>query len=315
MPRNSPTRKSESYLAEKKAALADLPPRVPGKPRMVPGPHGGWLTLDGAPGHRATGMIKLRRKFVRDLMVQDFLDLRPRLVDMAKGTVKIVLGISEPEEAAERFYDHFVRFLTPDADRVTAWPDLDTPTRNAFIDAMKKLTGGVLTKKEIAVSVGVADQRYAMELLLRYGLGTQTQLTDEEGNSMLPGVLALPELDIVNLQRVQREQMERANARAEAGETVIEEDELEYITEDITTTTEGEDTDQPPIVTFDTVDPALVAMIKDHRNASYFAKPKPPLEPNGSGVTHPEALTALALGKRQRMREREEQNEQNERKD
>jgi hypothetical protein len=255
------------------------------------------LQLGGHGGRGNRLDAKLRRRLARDTMVKDFLEVEPRLMDMAKGHVKIILGIDDSDEAAELFYEIFTRLSTPEADRVIAWSALPTAVQRCWKDAMRKITKGTLSQKEIAVEVGVADQRYAIELMLRYGLGATTAITDADGESIIPGVLAIPKPDMVDLQGRMLDQMRGLRS----GEEVVDA-EYEYVEEDVTEI-DRQTKDLPPAPFVETVSPALVAVLKSRRvklGDTNGNNHREPLEAGAASATNPPiGLNGVTKSRRQ----------------
>jgi hypothetical protein len=193
-------------------------------PTVRPQPNGGWL-MTGPRGNR--GGRSLRRD-IRDLCAHHFANAIPRLVEMATGRVRVLLGYANVEELAEDFFELEQRALKPDVLRRQTWAECPEERKKMLIDIFVAITGGTLTRKQFAVSVGVADMRAAIEIMAKYGLGTQNIATDEEGMA-LPGVMVLPPLEI---ERVQAKQ--RARILASDDEIVVEDTDLIYVEEDLT---------------------------------------------------------------------------------
>jgi hypothetical protein len=127
-----------------------------------------------------------------------------------------------------------------------------------LVDILGQLTGGTLTQKKLAVSVGAHDMRAAIEVMGKFGLGTQTMITDDDEN-VLPGVLVLPPLQ---MERVQARQQRRLAAE----EMPVGENGLIYAEEDLTMC-DRESTDLALKPVGETVAPALVEIIKKRRKA------------------------------------------------
>lgn len=198
-----------------------------------PQPNGGWL-MTGPRGNR--GGRSLRRG-VRELCAHHFADAIPKLVEMASGRVRVLLGYDNVEQLAEHFFELEQRALSPDTLARQTWAECPEARKKMLIDIFAGITGGTLTRKQFAVSVGVSDMRAAIEIMAKYGLGTQNIATDDEGTA-LPGVMVLPPLEI---ERVQAKQ--RARILASGDEIAVEDSGLIYVEEDLTVRGQ-EDSDQ-----------------------------------------------------------------------
>lgn len=224
-------------------------------PEKIEQVHGGALNAGGTPGNRGGRWM---RRDVRTLLVQHFREAIPKLVEMASGHVKILLGFPNVEELARHFFEVEQREMYPNVLKVQTWEECSPERRAMLIEIFARITGGKLTQREFAVSVGVADMRAAIEVMGKFGLGTQTVVTDEEGHA-LPGVVVLPPLEMERVQATQRSRM-----LGNGEEIVVEDGGLIYVEEDITISeAEGEDKAPGPVV--ETVSPAVVEVIKRRR--------------------------------------------------
>lgn len=232
---------------------------------LIPQPHGGALRPPIRPGEvlnpegkNGTNFSIWTRKAVRRMLVNEVAESIEQLREWINGRAKILIGFKNYEELAERFHEIYERKLDPEADRVPAWETLPQERRDLLIECMREITGGKLTMRQIAINIGVQGQQFAMELAMRYGLGTQMSNVDEEGN-VLPGVVYLPPPEIHRRFSAQQER------QLEAGNVVVDA-EFEYVEEDLTAVERGhqEDRDDPGPVE-ETVHPAVVELVKRRR--------------------------------------------------
>jgi hypothetical protein len=209
--------------------------------------------MTGPRGNR--GGRSLRRD-VRELCAHHFADAIPKLVEMANGRVRVLLGYDSVEQLAEHFFELEQRALNPDPLTAQTWADCPEPRKKMLIDIFARITGGTLTRKQLAVSVGAHDMRAAIEVMGKFGLGTQTVITDDEEN-VLPGVLVLPPLE---MERVQ----ERQQRRLAAEEDTLGEDGLIYVEEDLTSR-DRESAELAPEQAVERVPPGMVEIIRKRR--------------------------------------------------
>ena len=226
-------------------------------PHLIEQPNGrGALNSGGTPGNRGG---KWMRRDVRHTLVDEFKNAIPKLVEMASGRVKVLLGFRDAEELARTFFEYEQREMYPEALKVQTWEECPEARRKLLIEVFTHLTGGSMTQKTLAVAIGVGDMIRAIDTMGKYGLGTQTVVTDEEGHA-LPGIVVLPELD---MQRVQATQ--RAKRLSSGEEIVVEDGGLIYVEEDLTVTEEKGVGDQAPGPVVETVDPKVVEVIRKRR--------------------------------------------------
>jgi hypothetical protein len=211
--------------------------------------------MTGPRGNR--GGRSLRRD-IRELCLRHFSDAIPKLVEMASGRVSVLLGYANVEELAEHFFELEQRAVNPDVFARQTWAECPEARKKMLVDIFGRITGGTLTQKKLAVSVGAHDMRAAIEVLGKFGLGTQTVITDDEEN-VVPGVLVLPPLQ---MERVQARQQRRLAAEEEA----VAEDGLVYVEEDLTVR-DRKSTDFSTDGIAETVSPAFVEIIKKQRES------------------------------------------------
>jgi len=223
-------------------------------PGQIEQPHGGALNTGGTPGNRGGRWM---RRGVREILVQRFHEAIPKLVEMASGRVKVLLGFRDVEELARTFFEYEQREMYPEVLRVQTWEEAPQVRKDMLIEIFHRITGGKMTRAELAVAVGVADMRAAIDVMGKYGLGTQTVVTDEEGHA-LPGVVVLPPLEMERVQASQRRKM------LSSGEEIIVEDGLTYVEEDVHVAEQAQE-DKAPGPVVETVSPAVVEVIKARR--------------------------------------------------
>lgn len=222
------------------------------------GRYGQGALKEGNVGNRGGRWM---RRDVRQILVHEFREAIPKLVQMASGRVNILLGYPDVEQLARDFFEQEERMLHPQALKVQTWEQASPERRTMLIEIFSRITGGTLTQKEFAVSVGVADMRAAIDVMGKYGLGTQTVVTDEEGFAV-PGVLVLPPLE---MERVQAKQ--RARMLSSGDEIVVEDADLIYVEEDVHVA-DQEQKDVAPGPLVETVPPAVVEVIKRRRKTN-----------------------------------------------
>lgn len=222
---------------------------------MRDAPSGGKLQ-SGNPGGRGGRWM---RRDVREVLVQNFKDAIPKLAEMASGRVKVLLGFRDVPELARTFFEYEQRELYPDSIRVMTWEECPEDRKKMLIEVFTRLTGGKMTRATLAVEVGVSDIAKAIDIMGKYGLGTQNVMTDEEGNA-LPGVVVLPPLE---MERVQASQ--RARRLSSGEEIIVEDGGLTYVEEDVTVGEEAAIGDKAPGPVVETVNPAVVEVIKARR--------------------------------------------------
>lgn len=208
--------------------------------------------MTGPRGNR--GGRSLRRD-VRELCAHHFADAIPKLVEMASGRVRVLLGYPNVEALAEHFFELEQRALNPEPFTTPTWADCPEAHKTMLVDIFTRITGGTLTRKELAVTVGAHDIRAAIEVMGKFGLGTQTVITDDEEN-VLPGVLVLPPLEMERVQARHRRQLA-------AEETVVGEDGLIYVEEDLTMRNREIGELAPEAA--ETVPPGVVEIIRQRR--------------------------------------------------
>lgn len=222
-------------------------------PVLIPQPHGGALRAGGSTAPRRG---KYLRRETREAATLEFSKRIPKLAQIADGQVKILLGFRDPMEAAERFFELRERMANPDADRVAAWMDAPIAERRLLTEVFAVMIAEGRSHKELALEVGVKEQLAAIDTLGKYGPGTHAALVDDE-NEEQRGVIALPEMDMV--------QVQRAQARARAAMSDEEEAEYEIVEEEATDSLRrSEDVAPPPME--ERVNPELVEIIKRRRN-------------------------------------------------
>ncbi len=207
---------------------------------------GKWLS--GAP------LNQFNRRDVRRLLVQEVGEAIPKLRGWIEGRAKVLIGFSDAAELAERWHESYERHLNPDADRVMPWAELPEERRSAMIDAFSDVTGGGLGIKQVMAQVSVSNQQAALDLAMRYGLGTQLAPVDDEGNT-LPGVIYLPPPEIHATVEAQVRAQQKALASGD--EIGVE---YEFIVEDISDVDRMVGEQQPPPIE-ERINPALVEYI------------------------------------------------------
>ena len=233
-------------------------------------PNGGWIlpVRKGDPPHpgslaRRGGTIsQWTRRDVRRMLVQEVAASMDSLREWISGRAKVLVGFKNYEELAERFHEVYERRCDPDADRVAPWAELSQARRDLLIECMREITGGKLTLRMIALNIGFAGQQQALELAMRYGLGTQLAPVDDEGNT-LPGVVMLPKEDIYDAVAVQARQL-KAIAAGEQRAAEAEDAEYEFVVEEVSTLDHkpGEDEPPPEMRLDERVNPAMVQLVK-----------------------------------------------------
>lgn len=200
------------------------------------------------------------RKDVRKMLVAEVVDAIPQLREWIRGRARILVGFKNYEELAERFHEIYERNLDPSADRVPPWETLPQERKDLLIDTFRTITGGKLTLRQIAINVGAQQQSIALELAMKYGLGSQQSLVDDEGNTV-PGVVYLPPPDI---QRSIEEHNARQARALVAGPEAAEDVEYEIVVEDVMTeqarAAKGEEQKIEPVE--ERVNPALVELVR-----------------------------------------------------
>lgn len=229
--------------------------------RMMPQPQGGWLYRGNAssPGSPSYSALKVKRREIRDALARTGLKRVERLEQLAEGRIFVLLGFKTAEEAAERFHELHQRVLDPEADRFIPWDQITERERMVLIQTFADMMLGKRTTKEIAVTVAPQVSLAAIDTMFKYGLGTQTVITDDEGNS-LPGIVAIPQLELTGIQEQQRRIL-----AGEGLETVEGDDGLMYVIEDATQLSTTEAPDQPPPPLEERIDPRVVEVIRRRR--------------------------------------------------
>jgi hypothetical protein len=195
------------------------------------------------------------------MLVAEVADSMEQLREWINGRAKVLIGFKNYEELAEKFHEVYERHLDPEADRVPTWADLPKERQELLISCMKEITGGKLSLRQLAISIGVNGQQQAMEMAMRYGLGMQQANVDDEGNT-LPGVVLMPPIEI---HRQVEEQKARLKAAGDFSGQIVDA-EFEFVEEDLTAIEQGytEKNDDPgPVV--ETVHPAIVELVKRRR--------------------------------------------------
>lgn len=223
---------------------------------LIPQAAGGALLSGGVPGPRRG---KYLRRETREACVLEFSQRIPKLAAMADGRVRVMLGYTEPWQAAEQFFELRERMANPDADRVRVWGDAPIEERKLLTEVFHIMLGNGKTKMELALDVGVATQLQAADLLARYGLGTQIQAVDDEGET-LRGVIVLPEL---SMHMVQTQQ---AAMRARMKGDTIDAD-FEIVEEEAEAGYRRDDDEAPPPIE-ERINPELVEVMRRRRQHS-----------------------------------------------
>ncbi len=258
----------DSEAPEVPVEVPEKPAKKPMPPNAVPQPHGGWLTprQKGDPplsDHQRrlvhpTWTRKAVRKRLTEMVGEEGL---PQLKEWINGRAKVLVGFRNHSELAERFHELYERAMDKDADMVTAWIDVPDERKSMLIDIFRELTGGQVSMRTIAMNVGVVGQQAAVQMALQFGLGQQTGLVDDEGNTM-PGVVVMPELEMH-----QMTQAHRAKLLVAGEDEPAEDAEFEYVIEEVNATVDarpGEAEAPPPVE--ERVNPAVVEIIKMRRN-------------------------------------------------
>ncbi len=223
-------------------------------------------------------LARWTRKEVREALVNRVGDGLPKLADWIDGRTRVLVGFGSAAELAARFHELRQRrrlVVAEGIEEAVRWEDVDEHERAELIDTFSELTGGGLSVREIALQVSAAQQLQAYEIAAKYGLGTQVGAVDEEGNSVMPGMVVMPPLEIEGVRHRQAMRV-LASGRVEVpvSEDVQEMEGFSYVIEDIETTAGMPEADYiPPPPVEETVNPAVVEIIKRRRNRNIEVLP------------------------------------------